>query len=310
MDVVYALVAILASMSLFALFMGLRSWQASRTVPSVADFLANSMQAGGTPPALRDLEMTRPWSERVLRPLLRRLYRLGRYLTPSRNIEELQRNLIRAGLPGGLTVTDFLGLRFLAGAILGGLTFFTQAHQRPLAMVVLMTLVAFLVGLYLPNFWLQSKVRRRQKAIARALPDALDMMSICVEAGLGFEAAIQKVASQWDNELAEELRRVISEIRVGIGRSDALHHLAERTGVPEVASFVAVLVQADRLGIAIRDVLNTQAAQMRIRRRLLAEEEARKAPLKMMFPLVFFIMPALFAVVLGPAIPRLMNGLR
>jgi tight adherence protein C len=171
---------------------------------------------------------------------------------------------------------------------------------------LMFTAGAFLIGLYLPNMWLNSKAQARQKAIARALPDTLDMMSICVDAGLGFEAALQKVAFQSDGELAMEMRRVISEIRVGVARADALRHLAERTQVSDVASFVAVLVQADRLGIAIRNVLNTQSIQMRILRRQRAEEEAGKAPIKMLIPLAIFIFPAMFAVILGPAVPRVL----
>ncbi len=174
-------------------------------------------------------------------------------------------------------------------------------------MTVVYSAVAFLIGLYAPNYWLQSKAGARRKAIGQSLPDALDMMSICVDAGLGFEAAIQKVAHQSNNALALEMRRVISEIRVGVPRSDALRHLADRTDVPDVASFVGVLVQADRLGIAIRNVLTTQSVQMRIRRRQRAQESAAKAPVKMMIPMVLFIFPALFAVILGPAVPRLMG---
>jgi tight adherence protein C len=174
---------------------------------------------------------------------------------------------------------------------------------------LLYTGAAFVIGLYIPNFWLNSKAKKRQKAIATALPDILDMMSICVDAGLGFEAALQKVAFQSDGDLAMEMRRVISEIRVGVSRGDALRHLAERTKVQDVASFVAVLVQADRLGIAIRNVLSTQSVQMRIKRRQRAEEEAGKAPIKMLIPLALFIFPSMFIVILGPAIPRLMTAL-
>ena len=245
-----------------------------------------------------------------MRPLLGRLYSLGRYLTPARNIEQLQRNLILAGQPGNLSVTDFLGLRVLAGAVIAGVTFAVMTVQQPGGKALLFTFVAFLVGLYLPNLWLSSKVSARQNAIMHALPDALDMMSICVDAGLGFEAALQKVAYQWDNALAEEFRRVISEIRIGVARTDALRHLADRTEVPDVSSFVAVLVQADRLGVAIRNVLNTRSVQMRIRRRQRAQEQAAKAPVKMMIPLALFIFPALFAIILGPAIPLMMTAFK
>jgi tight adherence protein C len=142
------------------------------------------------------------------------------------------------------------------------------------------------------------------------LPDALDRISICVDAGLGFEAAIQKVSAEWEGELASELRSVITEIRLGVPRVDALHHLAERTGVADVASFVAVLIQAEKLGVAIRDVLHSQSVRMRDRRRQRAEEAANQAPIKMLIPLTIFIFPAMFAVILGPAIPQIMDAFK
>lgn len=255
----------------------------------------------------RSVEMQQSASERLVKPLLRRLYQLGRILTPKHGVQQIQENLIRAGQPGDLTVTDFLGLRFLAGAG-GGVLGFLMAHSSySSGIAFLLGIVGFGIGIYLPNFWLKSRVRKRQKEIALTLPSALDMMSICVEAGLGFEAAMQKVATHDDSELAHELRRVISEIRIGVRRMEALRHLAERTGVHEVGSFVAVLIQSDKLGVAIRDVLNAQAEQMRLKRRQRAEEEARKAPLKMLFPLILFIFPALFAVLLGPSVPMILD---
>lgn len=300
------IIALLIMGCTFLGLLGFRAWRAGSAVSTVA--VTAALGRGNATPDLRQLEMTRPWSDRILRPMLQRLYRIGRAFTPSRNVEQLQQQLIIAGLPGGLSVTDFMGLRFLAGALAGGGVFFMMVTRGTMLNALLYAGGAFLVGLYLPNFWLRSKAKKRMKSVGRALPDALDMMSICVDAGLGFEAAIQKVAYQNDNELAHEFRRVISEIRVGVPRTDALHHLAQRTGVAEVASFTAVLIQADKLGIAIRNVLNTQSVQMRVRRRQHAEEEARKAPLKMMIPLVLFVFPALFAVVLGPAVPRLLDA--
>ena len=229
-------------------------------------------------------------------------------LTPSKNLAQLQQELMRAGLLDKFSVTDFMGLRVLAGVGAAIFAYFYCVATYPLPSTLLFTTAGFMVGLYLPNMWLKSKVSARQKQITRLLPDSLDMMSICVDAGLGFEAAIQKVGFQWETELAHEFRQVIRELRVGVSRSEALHNLVERTGVPDVASFVAVLIQADRLGIAIRDVLHTQAEQMRLRRRQRAEESAAKAPLKMMFPMIFFIFPSMFAVILGPAVPKLLNA--
>lgn len=278
--------------------------QRNQKTATIAAVMATSTLG---PTNLRDLEMTRSSRERLLKPLLQRLTGLGRLLTPSRNLQQLQRDLIMAGMIDKLSITDFMGLRVLVGVGGGFFAYFFFAAGRPPSAALLLAFAGFVIGLYLPNLWLKSKVSARQKAILRLLPDSLDMMSICVDAGLGFEAAIQKVGFQWETELAYEFRQVIRELRVGVARTEALHNLAERTGVPDIASFVAVLVQADRLGIAIRDVLHTQAEQMRLRRRQRAEEEAAKAPLKMMFPMVFFIFPAMFAVILGPALPRLSN---
>lgn len=300
------LITLLVMGMIFAIIMALRH-QRRAQISTVGASMARSMQ---NTPTMREMTLRQPFSERVLKPMLRQLYSLGRYFTPSASISKLQEKLIVAGMPGGMTVTDFLGLRFLAAAVLGGVLFALMVSQGNTAKTFMYTGGAFLFGLYLPNLWLNSKAQARQKAIARALPDTLDMMSICVDAGLGFEAALQKVAFQSEGELAMEMRRVISEIRVGVSRADALRHLAERTQVHDVASFVAVLVQADRLGIAIRSVLSTQSVQMRVVRRQRAEEEAGKAPIKMLIPLGLFIFPAMFAILLGPAIPRIMSAFR
>ncbi len=294
------IITLLVMTMMVAVTMALRAMQRRSEISTVGATLARNT------PDLRDLQLHQPFAERVFRPALRRLYRIGRYFTPARTIEQIQESLIIAGLPGGMTVTDFLGLRFLTGASLALLTFAVTIAGHSSFQAILFAFAAFLIGLYVPNYWLRSKATSRQKAIARALPDVLDMMSICVDAGLGFEAALQKVAFETDHELALELRRVISEIRVGVSRADALRHLVERTQVPQIASFVAVLVQADRLGIAIRNVLNTQSVQMRIKRRQRAEESAGQAGIKMLIPLVLFIFPAMFAVILGPAIPKIM----
>lgn len=297
------LAALLVTGCIFMLMMGMYA-QRNRKRAVITAAMSNMSM---TPTGLRDLEMTRSSSDRILKPLLRRFHGLGRMLTPSKNLAQLQKDLLMAGLLDKLSVTDFMGLRVLAGVALAVLTYFYFVADYPTSAAILFGVAGFVLGLYLPNIWLKMKVKSRQKLITRLLPDSLDMMSICVDAGLGFEAAIQKVGFQWETELAHEFRQVIRELRVGVPRTEALHNLVERTGVPDIASFVAVLIQADKLGIAIRDVLHTQAEQMRLRRRQRAEEEAAKAPLKMMFPMVFFIFPAMFAVILGPAVPRLSN---
>lgn len=301
------IVALLVMGCIFTVMMALRSIQQRSQISTVG---ATLTRGSHVVPDLREMKLRQPFRDRVLKPMLRQLHGMGRYLTPSASIEGLQQKLIIAGMPGGMTVTDFLGLRFLVAASLSGVFFAMNMSQGASGKALMFAAAAFGIGLYLPNMWLSSKAKARQKAIAGALPDMLDMMSICVDAGLGFEAALQKVAFQSEGDLAMEMRRVISEIRVGIARADALRHLAERTDVQDVSSFVAVLVQADRLGIAIRNVLNTQSVQMRILRRQRAEEEAGKAPIKMLIPLALFIFPSMFIVILGPAVPRLLESFK
>lgn len=300
MNTSYILISVMVMGSAFMLILGVRAHQ-NRKAAEIAAAMANS---AGALTSLRDIQMAKSSSERILMPMARRFTMLGRLLTPSQNLGQLQQDLIRAGMIDKISVTDFMGIRVLGGIGAAALTYFFFGIKYDMISAMLFSFAGFMVGLYFPNIWLKSRIGQRQKAIQRMLPDALDMMSICVDAGLGFEAAIQKVAFQWENELAHELRTVIRELRVGLSRAEALHNLVDRTGVSDIASFVGVLVQADRLGIAIKDVLHTQAVQMRLRRRQRAEESAAKTPLKMMFPMVFFIFPAMFAVILGPAVPR------
>ncbi len=254
-------------------------------------------------------EMHRPFAARVLAPLLRKfLSALGR-LAPLGNLARTQQLLIYAGEPFGMSALDFAGLRLLAPVVLGGLAFLLL-RRLPLNTMLPYLLLAIGLGYFLPYMWLRRRARRRQHEIARALPDALDMMTIGVEAGLGFESAMLKVGERWDNALSRELRRVVAEMRVGTPRDEALRRMAERTGVEGVRSFVTVLIQSTQLGVSIAQVLYTQADQERLRRRQRAEELARQAGGKMVFPLVIFIFPALFAVILGPMVPGILNAIQ
>lgn len=298
------IITVFVMISTFGAAMGIRASRMRRQMSMISAALGDGTDDA---PSLRELEMARSWRERVLGPMLVRATRFGRALTPAKNLEALQKDLIMAGLHERFSVPDFLGLRFLIGIGLGTLLFFTVGANRPFFSSLMFSLCGFVVGLYAPNLWLRSKVSKRQRLITRELPDAIDMMSICVDAGMSFEAALQKIGLHSDTELSVEIRRVLTEIRVGVPRGDALRHLVQRTGVDDVSSFVAVLIQADTMGISIRDVLHSQSVQMRVKRRQRAEELARQAPLKMLIPLVFCIFPALFAIILGPAVPKLMN---
>jgi tight adherence protein C len=180
--------------------------------------------------------------------------------------------------------------------------------QASLVRRIAFTLVVTIVGFYLPVLWLSSQVRRRQGKIVRQLPDSLDLLTICVEAGLGLDQAIQRVVSKSDNELSQEFGRYLQETRLGRSRREAFETMAYRMEVPDVTTFVAAVVQATDLGVSMARILHVQADQMRIRRRQRAEQEAHRAPIKMVFPLVFLVFPAILIVLLGPAILVLLEA--
>lgn len=263
----------------------------------------------GPAQSYEQIELQSTFSERVLQPLMRRVLASASRFAPAGNVERVKHDLVIAGNPRNLTLIDFMGLRLVAGLVAAVIAFIILSMRGMNGIsAILFASAGGILGTYLPNYWLKRTIKARQREITRALPDALDMLSICVDAGLGFDAALLKVGQRWRNALALEFGRVIGEIRMGARRAEALRNLATRTEVPEVSSFVAVLVQADSLGVSITDVLHAQSEQMRMRRRQWAEEQARKAPLKMLIPLVLCIFPALFAVILGPAVPRIMRA--
>ena len=263
---------------------------------------ARLLEYGGRPVSLEELELAQPFSDRVIVPLVQASAQFMARFTPQRSLEATAHKLELAGNPNNWTATEFLGIRGLAGLVLGALTFslmlLTEANvgQR-----LLFTLVMGVLGFFLPVLWLGSRIRARQDEIVKTLPDVLDLLCISVEAGLPFDGAMQRVAEKWDNELSRGFARLLNEMRVGKSRKDALRDLADRMDVPDVTSFVAALIQADQLGISIAKVLRIQSEQMRIKRRQRAEEKAQKAPVKMLFPMTFLIFPTILIVILGPA---------
>lgn len=255
---------------------------------------------------LEEIELSEPFLDRVIKPMLRTIANAFSRLTPRRNIENIQHNLDLAGNPRGWTPAEFTGLRLAGAVVLAVLGLgSTIVTRTPLRNMILITTVAGALGYFLPTIWLIMRIRSRQDNILKALPDALDLLTISVEAGLGFDSAMTKVTEKWTNELSQAFARVLVEIRMGTLRREALRAMAERAGVPELTSFVAAIIQADQLGVSLARVLHIQSEQMRIRRRQRAEELAHQAPIKMMIPLVFLIFPALFVVLLGPALPSL-----
>jgi len=303
------LLSLVIGLSVLALVNGVRTIVTSRE-PSerVQQFL------GATPgviPTLHELEMRDSFYRRAIKPLGLTLLRGLGQLAPQRNIDELYRRLETAGFPGNLNVADFLGLKILCGLFLGGVLAVLVYLFRSNSLVIAGGLgIAFgLLGFMLPNLWLSMRISARQIEILKALPDALDMMTVCVDAGLGLQGAMQVVCENWDNALIEEFTRVLAEIRLGRSIFEAIESMGKRTGVTEVISFVLALTMAHKLGVAVAKVLHIQAEQMRIARRQKAEEIARQASIKMLFPLVFLVFPATFAVILGPAVPQLLETL-
>ncbi len=285
-----------------ALFFGVRSGWETRIAEE-----SRFYSAGGGP-TLEEVELSRPFADRAVKPAFAKLLMLMSRLAPRHNLEEIQAKLEVAGRPHGWTVMDVVGLRVLS-ALLLGLVFFALLSLGPssLGSRLLLGAAFGVVGFYVPVIWLNWLMSQRRRAILRALPDGLDMLNVCVGAGLGLDAAFSRVGERWQSPLADEFNRVVTEIRLGKVRRQALQDLAARTDLPEVESFVAAIVQADQLGVSIAKVLRAQAEQMRIARRQRAEELARQATIKMLFPLVFLIFPALLAVLLGPAVPQLLE---
>lgn len=258
---------------------------------------------------LEELELQQPFYQRVLMPVARAvLATLGKY-GPKQSAERLKTNLQQAGNPGGITPAMFVGLRVVLAIVLFLIIALVTFQSMTLIEAMMYSAIGLILGYMLPVMWLGRQIKTRKKNITRALPDALDLLTISVEAGLAFDLALQRVTEKWDDELSREFKRVLSDVRLGRSRREALKDMAQRTGVDDVQTFVAAVIQADQLGVPMSKILRIQSDQMRVRRRQRAEEAAQKAPVKMLFPMVFLIFPALFVVILGPAVPRLMGGI-
>jgi tight adherence protein C len=261
------------------------------------------------PPTLEEIELSMPFTQRVLIPLVEGLARLAKRFTPQERMENIRHRLDIAGNPYGWSAVQFLGLQLLSTILLGGVGVVVLVTSKQMALprrVLLMGLLGG-AGYYLPALWLRSRGSRRQREIRRSMPNALDLLTICVEAGLGFDGAMARVAEKWDDELSREFTRVLQEVQLGKLRREALRSLADRVEVSEMSTFVAAIVQAEELGVSIAKVLRIQSEEMRRRRRQRAEELARQAPIKMLPAIAFLIFPAIFIVLLGPAVIRFMT---
>ena len=284
---------------------GIRAPQASDPISSRLAEYSISEEAM----TLEEIELSQRFSERVLLPIFNKIGMLASRFTPQATLEAARVKLIQAGNPMGLDPAFFIALRFVLAIVLGvGLFLVFSISGRNWLQGLAISALFMALGYFLPDLWLSSKISARQKAIFRGLPDALDLLTICVEAGLGFDAAMRKVNQKWENELALEFGRVIQEIGLGKLRREALRDMADRLDVAEFTSFVAAVIQSEQLGVSMAKVLRIQSDQMRVRRRQMAEEEAHKAPIKMIFPIALLIFPSILLILLGPAAMLLLSS--
>jgi tight adherence protein C len=251
----------------------------------------------------REEELRRSMFDRLVRPLVSRLARIvGRFMTPARINRNAER-LAQAGRPGGFGALEFMGFKVLLALAFGvGLSVLGAAGTGGSAFKLLLPLGAAGLAFIVPEFFVSRRIKRRQEQILLAVPDALDLLTISVKAGLSFDGALAKVVEKTNGPLAEEFRRALTEVRAGRPRRDALRDVANRAHVPALTSFIGAIAQAEQLGVPIARVLQIQSDQLRMERRQRAEELATKAPVKIIFPLVGCIFPSMFIVILGPAV--------
>lgn len=267
------------------------------------------LQAMDSAPQEMTSELDRPFGERVLEPLQARALRVGRRLTGADAAERVRRKLDFAGNPRDWSVD-----RVVSGKVIGAIALAVVGLALSLVLGVglplrlLMTLGGLVLGFFVPDLYLYQATYDRSQKMERELPDAIDLLTISVEAGLGFDAALQQVARNTEGPLGEEFSRVLREMQIGQGRSGALRALSERTTVPDVKAFVSAMVQADAFGIPVASVLRVQSSEMRVKRRQRAETKAQQVPVKITVPLIFCILPCLFIAVMGPAVISILDS--
>jgi tight adherence protein C len=260
------------------------------------------------PKSLEELELQAPLFERTLRPLVQRIARLASRGDQGGLIARTDLKLERAGYPGGLRGADWIGVKLLFTFIFGGGVALLMLATGRVQLALLFGVGGAALGYMLPEFWLGGRGRKRSFEMVLQLPDALDLLTISVEAGLGFDAALAKVVEKMEGPLVMEFRQALAEIRMGRSRKDALRDVVARADAQPISNFIGAIVQAEQLGVPIAKVLQIQSQQLRVERRQRAEEAAAKAPVKMLFPMVGCIFPTIFIVILGPAVVTVLKG--
>ncbi len=265
--------------------------------------------SSGEVTSLGDIELSQPFMERVVLPMAIKLGGIALRFTPENALNDINKKLNMAGSETDPTV--FLAIKLVASFAIGGGLFAFQnfgpnAATNSFLMKFIVPFAVFFLGYQLPDFMLSTKITKRQEDVVKSLPDALDLLTICVEAGLGFDAAMKKVAEKWDNELARAFQRALREMQLGKIRRVALRDMSDRLQVSDLDSFVGTVIQSEQLGVSMAKVLRIQSDDMRVKRRQRAQEQAQKAPVKMLLPLVFLIFPTILVILLAPAILMIM----
>jgi tight adherence protein C len=304
------LVVAIASVFFAVVLVGVVVDQTSAEKRRAIRLLETQVQTGSSATInIREQELSENFGKRVMVPVVARAGRIARRVTPLDSRDRLGRKLLLAGSPAGWDAERVLSFKVIGGAagLIGGFVLMTIIHPGPFIELVGVALLTF-AGFVMPDSVLNRRVEERQQEILRTLSDTLDLLTISVEAGLSLNAAIAQVVQNVPGVLSSEFARMLQEIQLGVSRSDAFRHLAERTDVAELNAFALAMIQADIFGVSIASVLRTQAQQLRIKRRQRAEAKAQQTPVKIVFPLILCILPSLFVVIVGPGAIRIFNS--
>lgn len=278
-------------------------WSLVPAAPTNADLVEGRLRVyeTGLPVTMTEIELREPFSERIVKPTLRRLGHLLEQTVPERARQQIQLTLQLAGRPGGMAAGDFIAVRYVLTALLCVLAIAIGLLTDNRILLAVLTVIGALIGLYVPMFWLRRRVKARRNQIQLDLPDVIDVLVVCVEAGLTFEAAIEQAVEKYEHALSDEFGRMMQEIRLGRPRLEALNDLGQRCGVDELNNFVQAVIQSEQLGSGVTRILRVQADEIRQRRMMAAQERGARASLKMLLPMLGCIFPTLWVILLGPA---------
>jgi tight adherence protein C len=291
--------ALIAGLGVLMIFIGLARSPSTNTAQMVQQRL--SVYGGEKPVTLEEMELQRPFSERFLRPSIERLGSLLSRSTPQKARQDMMNRLELAGRPGNLTPEDFSAVRIIAAAVMAAVGLLIGLLLNNTVYLAISILLGAILGYYLPVLWLKQKVDARRAEIQKGLPDAMDLLVIAVDAGLGFDAALARVTDKYKNALSDEFAKVLREVSLGRPRLEAMDEMGRSSGVEDLHNFIQAIIQSEQFGTGIGKILRIQADEMRRKRRQRAQEKAAQATLKMMLPMVGCIFPTLWIVLLGPA---------